>query len=188
MVDQGIAILITAVVAGSSIFVTGTFNRRLMRKQHTYRVLERMNPWKRFDKAVGRAAKLIAAGRIPNVDVASDEEECDNLDFILNHYEFISAAIICGDVDEALVRRVEDGRMRRTYLKFLPYVDQNRQSRNDIKMWESLEFLVHRWEVAKVDDAGNLIDWFRGKPSIGNFHNERDEVAKALHELAKKIK
>jgi hypothetical protein len=55
MVDQGVAILITAVVAGVSIFVTGTFNRRLMRKQHTYRVLERMNPWKRFDDAVARA-------------------------------------------------------------------------------------------------------------------------------------
>jgi Domain of unknown function (DUF4760) len=122
------------------------------------------------------------------VHSASDEAECDNLDFILNHYEFVSAAIICGDVDEALVRRVEDGRMRRTYLKFLPYVDQNRQVRNDYKMWENLEFLVYRWEVAKVDDFGSMIDWFRGRPSLGNFHNERTEVAKALHELATKIK
>lgn len=186
--DQGVAILITAFVAVVSIFLTGTFNRRLMRKQHTYRVLERMNPWKRFDKAVSRAAKLISDGKMPDVILASDESECDNLDFILNHYEFISAAIICGDVDEALVKRVEDGRMRRTYLKFLPYVEQNRSVRSDIKMWENLEFLVYRWELAKADELDQVIDWLRGKPSLGNFENERTQIAAALRELAVQIK
>lgn len=184
--DQGVAILVTAVAAVISILISGTFNRRLMRKQHTYRVLERMNPWKRFDRAVSEASKLIKAGRIPDIDCAADEPQCDNLDFILNHYEFISAAIVCGDIDEALVKKVEDGRMRRVYLKFLPYIEQNRAARGDLEMWENLEFLVYRWEVQRKDPLDDMLSWVVGRPFIGSFQSIRPVVAASLGELARK--
>ncbi|MGQ7830530.1 DUF4760 domain-containing protein [Altererythrobacter sp. Z27] len=186
--DQGVAILISAVIAVTSLFITGTFNRRLMRKQHTYQVLEKLNPSERFDEAVSKAAKLISDGRMPRLDCREDEAECDNLDFILNHYEFISAAIVCGDVDEKLVRRVEDGRMRRTYLKFLPYIEDNRELRSDIKMWENLEFLIHRWELQESDQFTNFVDRLIGRPPLANFHNERAEIATSLRDLAARIK
>lgn len=186
--DQGIAILITAAVAVFSLFATSAFSRRLLRKQHTYRVLEKMNDWDRFDEALSGASKLIHHDLIPRLNCAEDEPACDMLDFLLSHYEFIAASIICGDVDERLVKKVEESRMCRVYLKFIDYVDSNRIDRKNDQIWENLEFMAYRWAVEKTDSFDNWLEWIAGRPFMGNFQNQREEIAASLHAEAIKIR
>ena len=188
VVDQGIAILVTAIVAVTSIFLTGVFNRRLARKQHTYRILEKMNDWERFDQAFLRAAKIIQARRIPKMNCTEDEEDCDTLDFILNYYEFIAAAILSGEVEEELVRRVEESRMCRVYLRLIDYIFQNRVARQNETIWEHLELITFRWLTKSKVSAPDLVERLVGHPLHQNFHNERDEVRGFLMHEAQKIR
>ena len=187
MVDQGIAILVTAFVAVVSIFLTGLFNRRLARKQHTYRVLEKMNDWERFDAAFLKASNLIQARKIPSLSCNEDESDCDTLDFILNHYEFLAAAILTGDIEEKLVRSVEESRMCRVFLRLHTYVSQNRVARGNEKMWEHLELIVYRWLKEPKPERASWIEMAIGKPLHQNFHNERDQIRTYLSCRASQI-
>jgi hypothetical protein len=124
------------------IFYTSRQQRKLLRKQHTYQVIEKLNDWKEFDANLDFASRLIKAGKIPRLCDEKNKEDCERIDLILNYYEFLCAAIIAGDIDEGLVRSVEESRLTRCFLKFIDYIQENRDDRGTQIIWENLEFMT----------------------------------------------
>lgn len=178
--DQGIAVIIAAAVAILGIFYTARQQRKMLRKQHTFQVIDRLNDWEAMDWHVDFAAGLIRRGAIPQICNEGQKADCDKLDWLLNYYEFLASAIICGDIDEELVKRTEESRLCRSYLKLLPYVREAREDRDDDKTWENLEFLVYRWVKPRADQYDQLLDRFFLRPTINNYHHMREEIAAFL--------
>ena len=188
VIEEGLAIIIAAVLAIAGIVYTARQQRRMLRKQHTYQVLDKLNDWKEYEDNLDFAASLIKEGKVPNTCKAADKKACDKLDFLLNLYEFLASAIISGDIDEGLVKYVERDRLSRIYLKFIGYVHQNRAERDNDRIWENLEFMCHRWSATSADPFPGLIDRFRLKPSMNTFFSQRAEIRGALLELSRRIK
>jgi len=99
----------------------------------------------------------------------------------------LASAIVCGDIDEDLMRRMERGRLVRCYLYFLPYVEENRKEMNSIGVWENLEFVAYRWTVSNADLTDNLIDRFFLRPSMVQFAYMRQDVSSALWQERSKM-
>ncbi|HEX8579698.1 MAG TPA: DUF4760 domain-containing protein [Allosphingosinicella sp.] len=186
--DEGISVIIAAVLAILGIFYASRQQRKMLRKQHTYQVLEKLNDWSDFEKNLDFASSLIRAGKVPRLCGESDKDSCDKIDFLLNYYEFLASAIIAGDIDEGLVRRVEQSRLCRLYLKFLPYIEENREDRESSSMWENLEFMCHRWTLGRSDPFEAALTLFLLRPSAAHFHNDRDAIAIALREHSSRMK
>jgi hypothetical protein len=151
-------------------------------------VLDKINDWEKFDKDLDFASGLIKAGRIPRLCDKRQKPTCDRIDFLLNHYEFLSAAIISGDMDEGLVRRVEESRLTRMFLKFIDYIAENRDERASNGMWENLEFICYRWKIAKPDPYERLWDRMLIRLEMNTFRGRRDEVWPMLVESSKALK
>lgn len=186
--DEGIAVIIAACLAILGIMYASRQQRKMLRKQHTYQVIEKLNDWKDFDERMDFASGLIRAGKVPTLCDEAHKENCDKIDFLLNYYEFLSSAIIAGDVDEGLVRRVEETRLSRLYLKFIEYVRENRDERDSRLLWENLEFMCYRWKLERDDAFGAIVTWFALRPSTARFHQQRDEIDAALKDYSRKIK
>src|SRR3712207_5886170 len=105
--DEGWAVIIAAFMAIAGILYSSKESRKALRKQHTYNVLDKMNDWDKLDEAYDKARAMMNEGKVPSRCKDADREICDTLDFLLNHYEFLAAAIVSGDLDEGLVKRIE---------------------------------------------------------------------------------
>jgi Domain of unknown function (DUF4760) len=180
--NEGLAIIVAAILAILGIFYTSRQQRKLLRKQHTYQVLDKLNDWGEFQENYDFAASLIKSG-----DPVPESHE-HRIDFLLNYYEFLAAAIIAGDIDEALVRRVEESRLCRLFLKLLPYVEQNRRELASEKLWENMEFICHRWAVHQDDEFEAAMTALALRPSITDFRGRRSEVMEALRQKAAAIR
>jgi hypothetical protein len=178
--DEGIAVILAAVMAILGIFYTARLQRKMLRKQHTFQVIDKLNGWKELDECADFAAKLIRAGKVPTLCDDIHAESCEKIDFLLNYYEVLASAVICGDVDEELVFRMERGRLTRAYLAFIPYIDENRQDMLSLKLWENLEFLTYRWLSAKGDAFETLVDQMRLRPTVTGYDFRRDEIRQFL--------
>ena len=82
---------------------------------------------------------------MPTRDETSRDDDIETIDFLLNYYEFLSSGIWCGDIDEALVRETEIGRLRRIHDKLADYIAWNREEGDSETMWRNLEQLAARW-------------------------------------------
>lgn len=182
--DQPQAILTAATMAILGILYTARQQRKAIRKQHTYGVLDKLNDWEKFDTNYDYARKLMKAGEVPSSRKTSGRESAERIEFLLNHYEFLSACIIRGDIDESLVRLVEEGRLTRVFLKFMPYVEEVRSDLNSKEIWENVEFICHRWAVEPRDPFDSALSGFLLRPSKATFDSNREEAWKALQQKA----
>lgn len=174
-------------MAIAGIFYTSRQQRKLLRKQHTFQVIDRLNGWAELEDCVNHAVALIKKGRIPSLAVKAHARDCAKIEFLLNYYEVLASAVICGDVDEELMRRMERGRLTRTYLKFLPYVEEVRTDDNNIRVWENLEFITYRWERGQHDHFDALVDRMMMRPTIQHLEFQREEVKAYLWEQRGKL-
>lgn len=178
--DEGLSIIVAAAMAILGIFYTSRQQRKLLRKQHTFQIIDRLNGWKELEDCVEHAAKLIKAGKVPCLGVDDHADDCAKVEFLLNYYEVLASAVICGDIDEELLRRMERGRLTRTYLRFLPYIVEVRDDDKNIRLWENLEFITYRWEKGQHDNFDVLLDRIMLRPTIQNLEQRREEVAAYL--------
>lgn len=178
--DQGYAVIIAAMMAIAGIFYTSRQQRKMLRKQHTFKVIEKLSGWDQLDACNTHAGKLAKRGKMPSLARKRDTKDCEKLDFLLNYYEVLASAIICGDVDEELMRRMERSRLVRCYLQFLPYIEENRSEMKTEEIWENLEFITYRWTVTRVDPADSLIDRVRMRPTVEHLSARRDELSTFL--------
>jgi hypothetical protein len=186
--DEGLAIIAAAVMAILGIFYTSRQQRKLTRKQHTYHLIERMDESAALDRELEFARSLIDDGKIPRFGDAATAAEAGRLDSLLNTYEVLACGIVSGDVDEALVRRMERLRLCRLYLRLLPYVEDNRAGLNDPSIWENMEYICYRWTVAAYDPFDAAMSTVLLRPSMSGFLADRANVSAALHQEAERIR
>lgn len=186
--DEGFAVIIAAILAILGILYSSRQQRKLLRKQHTFQIIDKLNGWSELEECVSLAARLRRDVRIPTICDSDHKSDCDKLDFLLNYYEVLASAIICGDIDEELVRRMERGRFTRTYLSFLPYIEEARDELDSLQVWENLEFITYRWVSSKGDPFDNLIDQFFLRPTMNHLPFQRDNIRERLWIERQKIK
>lgn len=182
--DEGWAIIAAAFIAIIGIVLTGREGRKALRKQHTYSVLDKMNDWKELDDCYNKARSLMNAGKVPSRCNGSHTEDCDALDFLLNHYEFLSAAMISGDLDEPLVKSVEEGRLTRLFLKLFGYIEENRTTLSARGTWENMEYMCYRWTLIERDLDFRIAVRLGVRPNTTYFHAARDLVWAKIKERA----
>lgn len=185
--DEGYAIILASVMAICGIFITSSLQRSLLRKQHTYDVLDKMNAWDDLEKNIKALSQMVKSQSIPSIKDSSAEKKCDQIDFVLNHYEFICASIISGDLDESLVRRIEKSRICRSYLKTIQYIFENRADRQTDSMWENIELICYRWMIEKNDSYESFMDRLFGKIHVQTYQQKRLEIGQKLAQLSREI-
>ena len=163
--DEGIAVLLAAALATIGIGFSGRQQRSLQRRQHTYQVLDRHNDWPLFDSNLIHVGHLVRDGRVPSRDEPGREDDIERIDFILNYYEFLSAAIWNGDIEEALVRECERGRIIRLSTTLAAYIRWNRDTFS-LTMWTHLDRLAARWEKFPTGTTGldRGLEYMLGRP------------------------
>lgn len=185
--DEGIAVIVAAIMAILGIFYSGRQQRKMLRKQHTFQVIEKLNGSKELDKHVDYASKMLKTNTVPRLCDENNEADCEKIDFLLNYYEFLACAVVSGDIDEELVRLMERSRLCRSYLQFIPYIEENRQERGSDQLWENLEFIAYRWLLPKPDPFDGLVSVFLMRPAIGTYYLKREEISAFLHRERAKL-
>jgi len=65
--DEGLAVIIAAILAIAGIFYTSRQQRKMLRKQHTFQVIEKLSGWTELDACNTHAAKLAKCGKMPSL-------------------------------------------------------------------------------------------------------------------------
>jgi hypothetical protein len=98
----------------------------------------------------------------------------DSLRMVLNHYEFISAGIRNGDLDETLIRDSERGTILNLFEGSRGYIDGLRTTRRRRATFEHLEWLHKRWETNPPGFFKRCFERARGRPLKGRTERVRE--------------
>src|SRR5687767_5469907 len=98
--DPGFAVLISALFATVGWLYNGRIQRIMNRRQHTYQIIIRQQDDEEVKSALKVLRKVLRAGAPPRQGDPLSGDTMETLDFLLNRYEFIAAAVWCGDIDE----------------------------------------------------------------------------------------
>lgn len=160
----GVAIIISTGFATLGWLYTGRLQRLMDRRQHTYRIIIRQQDDEKFSVALERIRSLLEKGKIPRPDDETSREDVDKIDYLLNHYEFIAAAIWVGDVDEQLMKLCEYSRITKLHVKMADYINDCREYREQPTMFENLESLSSRWTDANQTLGEKVYEFVWLKP------------------------
>jgi hypothetical protein len=152
-VDTGLAILISAVTATLGWLYTGRSQRAIDRRQHTYTLLLRQQDDDKFGHALDRLGELVSDSDIPHPADPDRSRDIGHLIYVLNYYEFMCAAVWCGDIDERLLRSWDQSRVVKLSSVMSEFIRQCQEDRNQSTMFEHLLALADRWsgpEPARV--------------------------------------
>lgn len=148
------------------------------RRHHTYKMLHEQVASKEFERHRVRVRKSHIAGLRPDAGSGDARERAyaASVDYLLNQYEFIAAAVWIGDIDERLVFRSEHSRMAVLVDRYRDYMKRERDEHaadtglEGSTIWSEFETLVDRWDKPQKP---NLLEWkyelfsLRPAPSIG---------------------
>lgn len=119
---------------------------------------------KRFEAALEHLRSLLKEKDIPPVDDSDRKTDQDHLDYLLNYYEFLCAAIWCGDVDEKLIRLCEETRLRNLNSKLSGYISDNRKTHRQLTLWKNLEDMAVRWGKRRQPSSYRMYEVYALKP------------------------
>ena len=102
--DPGLAILTGAGLATVGWIFNGRVVHASNRRMHTYQILARQEQDEKLIEAIRLLRIICADEETPNFEGAMNSKNADSLDYLLNTYEFVAAAIWCGDIDEDVMR------------------------------------------------------------------------------------
>jgi hypothetical protein len=163
--DQPTAVIIAAVFATVGWLYTNRSNRLLARRRHTFEMFRSYLADPQFILAVKNMGKMVRENRLPTDYRATDrEEDIDNVMYLINHYEFVSAAIYNGDLDEKFIRAAEYSRMVRRIDLCMPFIVSIRDGRPQPTFSENLEQIVIRWRDEYPTNWDGIYEWFAMKP------------------------
>jgi hypothetical protein len=118
----------------------------------------------RFSDSLEKVRNLTRSNDLPNPNDDDRKSDTDDLDYLLNHYEFLSAAIWCGDIDERLMKSCEESRLTKLFTQTKTYIDENRRVDEQPSMWENLEKLVDRWGAWPPSTADRVYEFSTMRP------------------------
>lgn len=163
--DRGWSIICAAIIAILGLMYTARQERRRLRREHTHRVLDKLNDWQSLDKNLAVLRKHFDSGTSLNINDPSQASIQTSADWVLDRYEFVAAAVLSGDLDENLIRQVEEGSMCRPTLLLYDYISQARELEGRNTIYENLEFITLRWRKRKISKIFSWpIDAFVGRP------------------------
>jgi Domain of unknown function (DUF4760) len=166
--DPGLAILTGAGLATVGWIFNGRVVGASNRRMHTYQILARQEQDGKLIEAIRLLRIICADEETPNFEGAMNSKNADSLDYLLNTYEFVAAAIWCGDIDEDVMRRCERTRIVKLYRKVERYVERNRREGGQPSMWGNMQRLVGRWErTTAVKLHQNFYERIRMRPFPG---------------------
>lgn len=162
--ESGAAILISAALGTIGWYVTVRNSRWVDRRQHTYRTIMRQQDDSKFDESLARIRLVLEKNDIPEPDNTLRDEDIQKIDYLLNHYEFLSAAIWCGDMDEKLLRSCEFSRVTKLFEKMEGYIQASRKFRGQPTMYENLENLAGRWKDGSNSKTRTVCEFLLWRP------------------------
>jgi len=167
IIDSGLAILIGAIVALLGWVSAGRTARIGARRTHTYHVVEENQKNATLKECFATVKALVDVKIRPTRDRAL-EEFYPKFNFILDHYEYISAAIVCGDVDEKLMRQCERSRFIALAKIFDEYIRRTRIYKQQYGFCENLMAVAGRWERdrARSGHFHRLGEWYLMRPIL----------------------
>ena len=166
-IDTPIAILVAASFATMGWLWTGRRMRALSRKQHTFTVLFQSSLNEVHMDAVKAITPHIRIFTCPDLNAEENKIVAMAFRKILNHYEFIAAAIRNGDFDERLFRDTERATILGVFETCEKYIYAVRTDRRRQTIYEHLEWLHRRWEGKPPGRIQYCIEWLHGRPLPG---------------------
>lgn len=162
------AILVGATLATVGWMYNARKVRTLARKQHTINIMIKGNFDELMRKSHTKISKYIQ-NQEPWPDRKSQEytDLLPSLRYILNHYEFISAGIRRGDLDENLVIDAERGTILSAFESAQGHIFEVRNSRRNQAIYEHLEWIHKRWEQKPPNKIMRLCEGAKGSPFAG---------------------
>ena len=162
--ETSTAILFGAIFATVGWMHTSRAQRRADRRNHTYSIIIRHQDDSQFHDALKVVRETLEADNIPSPDDKERRSDIIELDYFLNTYEFLAAAIWCGDFDESLLKYCEYTRVTKLFRKMTPYIESCRKYRDQPTMFENLETLADRWEHKNSGPLERLYEWATMRP------------------------
>lgn len=147
--DIPAAIILSAFFAVVGVLLSNWQLHRSSRRAHTFNVFDGYRRDPEYLTALRHTKSIIGSGLWPEPDDSSREHDIAQLDFFLNHYEFIASAILNGDVDEQFIKGVQYTVIIRAYARNQSYIQKNVKYTDQPGLWTSLEVLYFRWVANK---------------------------------------
>lgn len=165
--DVALAILIGACSTTLGWLYTARRTRALARKQHTFSVLLQATFNKEHQSSLAELSTHLKARKCPQFN---GDNEALRVSFrhVLNHYEFIAAALRNGDFDERLIRDTERATVVALFETCEDYIYALRDRRERQSVYEHLEWLYIRWKKKPPGALRSSLEWCRGRPMVGS--------------------
>lgn len=162
------AVLVAALLATVGWIFTARRNWQLSRKQHTINVILQANLSQEYLSNRAKVAPMIKRG---SCDVGVLDGTDGSLEIslrrVLNHSEFVAAAIRNGDFDERLMRDAEQASYVQLFKVCQPYIEKLRRERQRATLYEHLEWLSARWTTDGPKWPVTWWEWINGRPVYG---------------------
>lgn len=162
--DTGLAILIGAGGATVGWIFAQRQNRKLTRLEHTFNVLESYRNdekhWGSFDRFVSMAKK----NDIPGPRDSGRDDDIKAIGSLLFHYEYISAGIFSGGLDEGMIKLCEEGNIVELYKRTKDYIEAIRGILKKDGVYENFAGLGKRWAGPGPKVYVRLVEVFIMRP------------------------
>ena len=162
--DTGFAIFVGSILATTGWLYGGRLQRLTARSHNTYQIVTRQQDDQQFVKSLESTRLLIKDGSLLNLKDNSLKEQRNDLDYLLNHYEFLSAATWRGDIDEKLMKLCEKSRLTSLFNETKIYIDESRKAAKQPTMWENFERLAGRWDAWRPSPADRIYEAVMMRP------------------------
>jgi hypothetical protein len=140
------AILITGFLATIGWIFTARRTWALSRKQHTINIILQANFDDGFLADRDTVAPLIREGNVTVAMVRTRQLEV-KLRRVLNHHEFVAAAVRAGDIEEGVLKDSEESLYIELFEACGDYIREQRAMNDRPTLYEHLEWLHARWSL-----------------------------------------
>lgn len=169
------AILIGAALATLGWLYTSHRGRTLAKKQQTITVMMMANFNEKFLGSRAAITEYVKGNKkLPENIMDADHADLKaELRHVMNHYEFVAAALRNGDLDEKLVKDSERSTLLMVYGNLEEYIWSLRTGRDRESIYEHLQWIHNRWEKKPPSFIIKFFEFLRGKPFYGSTKNNR---------------
>lgn len=163
------AILIAAIMATAGWVYTIRRHRIIARKQHTFNALLTASFNQDYSNAIRTLSPYLRTREKIKNGPDQDEIVISSLRFLLNHYEFLAAAVRVGDIDEKLLKRTERGLILSAVTSGENYIYNQRDGPTRKAVYEHLDWLHRRWTTEPPGLIQRIFEVIWGNPWRGRL-------------------
>jgi len=177
----GIAILLASVFATIGWWWTSRTQQVTARRHHTFNIFLEYRFKGGIAIAIDRLAEITDADNIPSPKDNTRKDDVAFIDQLLDHYEFVSAAILNGDLDEQLFKSCDCSMIVRLPEKLKDYINKSQQGQETV--YANLIALSNRWRFQQPTIIERIYEYFMFRPCL-----ELPRWLKPVDYVSKKLK